>query len=115
VLYAISLRIIPLPKEPLRLPITLSVEEVTRLIDAARNLMHPTILMMLYSTGVRRAELYQLKVSDIDKEWMVIHIHRGNAARPRCRPSRSDPHQGAEVTNFDATSWSATIRPEASR
>lgn len=47
---------IPLPKEPLRLPTILSVEEVTRLIDSASNLMHRAILMTLYSTGIRRAE-----------------------------------------------------------
>lgn len=74
---------IPLPKEPFRLPTILSVEEVTRLIDSAGNLMHRAILMMLYSTGVRRAELCQLKVSDIDKERMVIHIHAGKGQRDR--------------------------------
>jgi site-specific recombinase XerD len=42
---------IPLPKEPLKLPKILSVEEVTRLIDSASNLMHRAILMTLYSTG----------------------------------------------------------------
>ena len=40
----------------------LSPEEVTRLIDAACNLHHRTLLMTLYSTAVRRAELCQLKV-----------------------------------------------------
>ena len=74
---------IPLPKEPFRLPTILSVEEVTRLIDSASNLMHRAILMTLYSTGIRRAELCQLKVSDIDKERMVIHIHAGKGQRDR--------------------------------
>jgi integrase/recombinase XerD len=74
---------IPLPKEPFRLPTILSIEEVARLIDSAGNLMHRAILMTLYSTGVRRAELCQLKVSDIDKERMVIHIHAGKGQRDR--------------------------------
>ena len=43
----------------------LSQDEVARLIDSANNLMHRTILMTLYSTGVRRAELCALKVADI--------------------------------------------------
>ena len=47
---------IPFPKVPLRLPTVLSPEEVTRLIDAAPNLLYRTILMTLYSTGMRRAE-----------------------------------------------------------
>ena len=45
---------IPFPKTPLRLPTILSQEEVTRLIEAAPNLLYRTILMTLYSTGMRR-------------------------------------------------------------
>jgi len=46
---------IPFPKTPLRLPTVLSPEEVTCLIDAAPNLLYRTILMTLYSTGMRRS------------------------------------------------------------
>ena len=41
---------IPFPKCPRKLPTVLSPEEVARLIDSARNLMHRTMLMMLYAT-----------------------------------------------------------------
>jgi integrase/recombinase XerD len=58
---------IPFPKSPRRLPVVLSPEEVVRLIDAARNLYHRTLLMTLYSTAVRRSELCRLQVSDIAK------------------------------------------------
>jgi len=37
--------------------------------------MHRTMLMTLYATGLRRSELCHLKVSDIDSERMVIHVH----------------------------------------
>ena len=37
--------------------------------------MHRTMLMILYATGLRRSELCHLKVSDIDSERMVIHVH----------------------------------------
>jgi integrase/recombinase XerD len=77
---------IPFPKVPLRLPTVLSPEEVTRLIDAAPNLLYRTILMTLYSTGMRRAELVRLKVSDIDKERMVIHVREGKGKRDRDVP-----------------------------
>jgi len=53
---------IPYPKVPRRLPIILSVEEVGRLIDAARNRMDRTLLMVLYSTGMRNPELRNLQV-----------------------------------------------------
>jgi site-specific recombinase XerD len=52
---------IPYPKSPRRLPVVLDPEEVTRLINSARNLFHRTILMTLYSTAVRRSEPCSLK------------------------------------------------------
>jgi integrase/recombinase XerD len=74
------------PKTPRKLPVVLSPEEVTRLIEAAANLMHRTILMVLYATGVRRTEASLLKVSDIDSPRMVIHIRQGKGSRDRDVP-----------------------------
>src|SRR5271169_2363741 len=74
---------IPFPKRPRQLPVVLSPEEVQRLIDAAENLMRRTMVMTLYSTGVRCSELCHLKVSDIDSERMVIHVHKGKGGRDR--------------------------------
>ena len=76
----------PLPKAPMKLPVVLSPEEVTRLIEAASSLMHRTILMLLYATGIRRAELRLLKLSDIDSQRMVIHIQKGKGRRDRDVP-----------------------------
>jgi integrase len=42
--------------------------------------------MVLYATGIRRAEASQLKVSDIDSERMVIHILQGKGSRDRDVP-----------------------------
>jgi len=80
---------IPFPKRPLRLPTVLSQEEVTRLIEAAPNLLYRTILMALYSTGMRRTELVNLKASDIDKELMLVHIREGKGKRDRNVPLSS--------------------------
>jgi integrase/recombinase XerD len=74
---------IPFPKSRKRLPTVLSPEEVTRLIDAACNLYHRTLLMTLYSTAVRRAELCRLKVQDIDSQRMMIRINQGKGGRDR--------------------------------
>ena len=76
----------PYPKVPRRLPTILTVEEVTRLIDAARTLTDRTMLMVLYSTGMRNAEMRQLQVRDIDSRSMLIHIQRGKGGRDRCVP-----------------------------
>ncbi len=44
------------------------------------------MLMTLYATGVRRAELCQLKTSDIDSQRMVVHIRQGKGGRDRDVP-----------------------------
>jgi integrase/recombinase XerD len=77
---------IPYPKVPRRLPIILSVNEVTRLIDAARTLTDRTMLMVLYSTGMRNAEMRHLQVRDIDSAGMLIHIQHGKGGRDRYVP-----------------------------
>jgi integrase/recombinase XerD len=77
---------LPFPKHSRRLPTVLSQEEIARLIDASGNLMHRAMLMTLYATGVRRAELCRLKVADIDSERMVLHIHQGKGGRDRDLP-----------------------------
>src|SRR6266436_2489303 len=67
----------PYPKRALHFPSILSQEEVTQLIDAALTPYHRILLMTLYATGARNAELTRLKVSDIDSKRMVIHIQGG--------------------------------------
>lgn len=79
---------IPYPKVPRRLPVILTVEEVRRLIDSARNLMDRTMLMVLYSTGMRNRELRGLQVRDIDSQSMLIHIQYGKGGRDRYVPLR---------------------------
>src|SRR5579859_75360 len=71
----------PYPKKTLHLPTILSQEEVARLIDAAWPPFHRTLLMALYATGLRRAELARLKVSDVDSKRMVIHVRSGKGRK----------------------------------
>src|SRR3974377_2174035 len=73
----------PYPKRAFHLPSILSREEVARLIDAALTPYHRTLLMTLYATGVRRAELTHLKVSDVDSKRMVIHVQGGKGRKDR--------------------------------
>jgi len=73
----------PYPKWVFRLPTILSQEEVTQLIDAALTPYHRTLLMTLYATGARRAELTHLKVSDIDSQRMVIRFQGGKGRKDR--------------------------------
>ncbi len=77
---------IPFPKEERRLPVILSREEVAQLIDGARTLKQRAMLMTLYGTGMRRAELVQLKVEDIDSSRMMVSIRMGKRRRDRLVP-----------------------------
>jgi len=81
---------IPYPKYTHhRVPKILSPDEVARLIDAASNLQARAILMLLYSTGVRRSELVRLRVEDIDSERMIVHIRQGKGGKDRDVPLSS--------------------------
>ncbi len=75
---------LPLPRiHKYGIPVILSTEEVARLIDAAPNVRYRTILMTLYSTGMRRAELCYMRPEDLDKERMMLRIPHGKGDKPR--------------------------------
>ena len=67
----------PYPKKVIHLPSILSREEVNSLIEAAPTPFQRTLLMALYATGLRRAELARLKITDIDSGRSVIHVQGG--------------------------------------
>jgi integrase/recombinase XerD len=73
----------PYPKKIHRLPTILSQEEVARLIDAADTPFHRTLLITLYATGLRCAELTHLKVSHVDSNRMVIRVQGGKWRKDR--------------------------------
>ena len=73
----------PYPKKRIHLPVIWSPEEVSQLIESALTPFHHTILMTLYGTGVRRAELTALKIADVDSARMVLHIQQGKGGKDR--------------------------------
>ncbi len=74
------------PKVPRKLPVVQSPDEVTRMIAVAPTLLQRTILVVLYATGIRRTEAWFLKVDDIDRQRMGIHIRQGKGSRDRDVP-----------------------------
>lgn len=68
---------------PRTLPVILSREEARRLIAAARNLKHQTVLSVAYGTGLRASEVVALKVGDIDSQRMTLRIERGKGDKDR--------------------------------
>lgn len=77
---------IPFPKQPKKLPVVLSREEVTELFGAVSNLKHRTLLMTLYATGARVSEGLALQIRDVDSSRMVIHIRKGKGKKDRYVP-----------------------------
>jgi integrase/recombinase XerD len=62
------------PRKDKKLPSVLTLEEVDRILSLTKNLKHRCILMTIYSGGLRRSELINLKVADIDSRRMLIKI-----------------------------------------
>jgi site-specific recombinase XerD len=77
---------LPFPKVGSKLPRILSQEEVTRLIEASSGLFQRTLLMVLYGTGMRRAEVARLKIAHIDSQRMVVHVVDGKGHKDRDLP-----------------------------
>jgi site-specific recombinase XerD len=71
------------PRKHRKLPKVISKENITALINNTNNLKHRCIVSVLYSAGLRRAELINLKISDIDSHRMVIMVRdaKGNKDR----------------------------------
>jgi site-specific recombinase XerD len=70
-------------REPHRLPVLLSPEEVARLLDAATSLKYEAALSLAYGAGLRASEVVSLKISDIDREREVIRIEQGKGRKDR--------------------------------
>ncbi len=66
-----------------KLPTVFSVEEVFKIINAAANIKHRTMLMLVYSSGLRVSELVKLKVSNINRSTMRISIYQAKGHRDR--------------------------------
>lgn len=71
------------PRSENKLPKVISKEEVLALIHANKNMKHKCIVSLLYSAGLRRSELLNLKVTDIDSKRMLIRVEgaKGNKDR----------------------------------
>jgi len=69
--------------EPRKLPLVLSLEEVTRLLQHAGGPKYQAALGVAYGAGLRANEVVHLTVNDIDSERMVIHVEQGKGKRDR--------------------------------
>jgi integrase/recombinase XerD len=71
------------PRQPKRLPVVLSPEEVLRFFRAVPGLKHRALLMTAYAAGLRISEVVALRVEDIDSRRMVIRVRQGKGRKDR--------------------------------
>ncbi len=77
------------PKTEKLLPNVLSRQEIKKILDAHINVKHKTMLSLIYSCGLRRSELINLKPNDIDSERMVVIIRQAKGKKDRIVPLSS--------------------------
>lgn len=75
--------LIPRPRREKKLPVVFSREEVERILNAPRNIKHRAMLLLIYSAGLRRSELLNLRVSDIDSARMMVRVVQAKGFKDR--------------------------------
>lgn len=74
------------PKRPKLLPNVLSKEEVKRILNTLSNIKHKAMLSLIYSCGLRRSELLNLKLTDIDSNRQLILVKQSKGKKDRIVP-----------------------------
>ena len=69
------------PKQPRKLPVVLSLQEVARFLGAITHIKHRAILMSAYAAGLRVSEVTRLRVADIDSQRMVLRIRQAKGQK----------------------------------
>jgi len=70
-------------KEPRRLPVVLSPQEIKAIFDVTEDIKYKAIFMTIYSAGLRISEACNLKITDIDSTNMQIFIRQGKGKKDR--------------------------------
>jgi integrase/recombinase XerD len=74
---------IPYAREPRKLPVVLSADEVVRFLEAVPSLKARTALTTAYAAGLRASEAAALKVSNVDSGRMIVRVEHGKGGKDR--------------------------------
>lgn len=74
------------PKRERKLPLILSTSEIEHLLSGIKNEKHYCMLAMIYGCGLRRSELINLQLKDVDSGRMVVSVKSGKGNKDRQIP-----------------------------
>lgn len=71
------------PRKESKLPRVISKEEILTIIENTNNIKHRCIVKLLYGSGLRRSELLNLKITDVDGKRMLVKVEGGKGKKDR--------------------------------
>ncbi|MFC0606085.1 site-specific tyrosine recombinase/integron integrase [Winogradskyella pulchriflava] len=71
------------PRKAKHLPEVLPKEDIVKIMRHTNNIKHRCVIGLLYSSGLRRSELLNLKITDIDSKRMVVIIKKAKGNKDR--------------------------------
>jgi len=77
---------LPSIRKKRKLPVVLSKQEMTAMLNIPCLLRHRVMIALLYGCGLRCGEVRNVKVSDIDLDREVLHVRQGKGRKDRYMP-----------------------------
>ncbi|HEU5289289.1 MAG TPA: site-specific integrase [Cyclobacteriaceae bacterium] len=95
------------PMKEKKLPLVLSQDEIILIFGALTNIKHSTMLMLIYSAGLRRSELINLRVGDLDTTRQVVFIRgaKGRKDRQSLLAKNLNPLLEQYITEYKPRHW----------
>jgi len=75
--------VVPMARQPQKIPEVPSREEIARIIDGTANIRDRVMLELAYGGGLRVSEIASLRVRDIDSEQKCIWVRGGKGGKDR--------------------------------
>ncbi len=74
------------PRKASSLPKIIPKEDLKKMLESIKNIKHKTALSLIYGLGLRRSELLNLRIVDVDSKRMLVYILNAKGKRDRSLP-----------------------------
>lgn len=98
------------PRKESKLPKVISKEEVVDIIENTNNLKHRCIVQLLYGSGLRRSELLNLKINDIDSKRMLVRVEGSKGNKDRLTLLSKTALKDFKEVLYQIWTWTISIR-----